>query len=110
MDLGVAVIARMTVKAYKINRVCILKEQINNDNMTRVLSVDWDRGWFVSRNWVWCWLVAGLVFRVNGHALVLDVGNESAVAVGISSVSDDLGAAVGQGYPVVTIGQFGVRL
>ena len=58
---------------------------------------------------MWGWLIAGLVFRVDGDTLVLNVGNEAAVTVGISGVSDNLGAAVRKSHPVVTVGQLGIR-
>merc|ERR1719295_2048759 len=55
-------------------------------------------------NWLGCWVVGRLwlVLRELGYTLVLDVSNIPGVSIG-HVVSDNLGAAVGQGHPVLAL-------
>ena len=52
----------------------------------------------------------GLVFGELGDTLILDVGNISTVALNISMVVNNLGAAVGKGHSVGALNQVGVRV
>ena len=56
----------------------------------------WVWGRFVSRSWV-------------GHTLVLDISDISTIAMGVSLVVDNLGAAIWESYSVRSSGHFGVR-
>ena len=49
------------------------------------------------------------MLREGGDAVILDVGNVTAVSVGVGSVSHDLGTSIGQGNTVVSSHGLGVR-
>jgi len=53
-------------------------------------------------------VVSWLVLRVCGMTLILDIGNVATIAVGVSLVIDNLGAAVRQGNSVRSGNNFGV--
>jgi len=55
------------------------------------------------------WVRGGLVLWEGGDTVVLDVSNIAARTVRVSSVSDDLGAAVRQSDSVVASDELGVR-
>ena len=57
----------------------------------------------------WCWVRYGLVLREGGDTVVLDVGDITPISVGVSRVSHDLSAPIGQGHTVVASHGLGVR-
>ena len=57
----------------------------------------------------WCWMGYGLVFWKSGDTVVLDISDITAISVGVSRVSHDLSAPIGQGHTVVASHGLGVR-